>query len=230
MENVVEEGCEGGEGGYEVGVGGPFEGVDSAVACLTGYDDSAGCEPIDGSAAGIDLDTECDESEEGEDGVAGDDDLQREGVGHEVRHDEGEGEHADEDDIEDGAGDVLERDEGCAESHDLVVLGVLEGVTGLVGSHGGSGYGAGVVDLGAEVDGAVGGVVEIGESAVDGLDADIVYAILSEHHLGHLGTGIGDGDVAVFLELALKSAADNPAEKGKGAKNYPKCHKVLCFG
>ena len=46
----------------------------------------------------------------------------------------------------------------------------------------------GGVDLCAEVDGLIGGVVVVGESAVDGAYGHVVDAILAEHHGGYLGT------------------------------------------
>ena len=63
LEDVVDQGDERGERGYEVGVGGPFEGVDGAVASLTGGYYAAFGQPVYGTLAGVDFDPECDEGE-----------------------------------------------------------------------------------------------------------------------------------------------------------------------
>ena len=98
---------------------------------------------------------------------------------------------------------------------------MLHGMAALVGGNGSGGDGAAGIDALAEVDGVVGGVVVVGELAGGGDDADVIYAVVVEHLLGHLAAGHAAGErlFAVLLKLALQVGLDQITEDGHSAKD-----------
>ena len=100
---------------------------------------------------------------------------------------------------------------------------MLHCVAALVGGHGGSGHRCAVVYVGTEVERAVGGVVVVGERALDHLHLHVVYVVVAKHTLCHLATreAAFGTYVRILLELALHILAHYHGDDGERYEDYP---------
>ncbi len=211
---IVEQGGEGGEGGDEVGAGGPLEGVLGHGGLLSGGD--AGLvEPCHGAFGGVVLHRQGDEGENGGEGKEDDADEE-----HPASDEVGEAEEENagkEDPLCPLGTELHHRHHAGAHRQPFVGGGVLHSVAALVRSDSRRRNAVLAIDPLTEVDGLGLRVVMVGESAGHTGDLNIVDAVVAQHLLGYFlaSEAAAETDLAVFLDTRVECLADNEAQDHK---------------
>ena len=173
--------------------------------------------PLQGAGRGVDFHRQGDQREEGGEAEEADADEEQRGEG----LDEEQATQEDPGDPLAGEGD--DGDKCRAHAQGGVADGMLDGVAALVGGNGGSSHRGAVVDLRAEVEGAVGGVVVVGEGTLNHVDLHIADVVVAQHHLGHLAAreAAFGADRGIFLKLFLHIAARQHRDEGQCDEEHP---------
>lgn len=79
----------------------------------------------------------------------------------------------------------------------------------------------------------VGGVVMVGQVALNAGHLNVIDTLVVQHLLGHVTTShtVGQRYLGEFLELSVQVGLHNVAEQGDSDKDYPdKVHSFYFFG
>ena len=179
--------------------------------------DACFAQPSDGALAGVNLNGQGDEGEEGDHGIEGYTDEQ-EHLSRTGTDEEKSAEYDPRNPI------AAERDDGheCrAHLERSVSLRMLNGMSALMCCYSRRRDISAMIDFVGEVDGFVSRVIMVGQLAFDTRDLYIIDTMVMEHFLCDLASGETEGLLGIALELTLERSGDDPAGECDTDKNDP---------